>query len=258
MPMLGVLVSEGQMRVAWITCLVPLLTMVAACSTGFYTLLGAVEKPGHYSLETGAALNQILDNQQVVQQPSSRVLVWREFDGGGHTAWSKASQVCPNVQVTLGDGDLVVVSALATNTPGLEASILGEVKEQGKFLLNPGASLLDLVVWAGGPTSRADLQDCALLRDETKIPINLAPQNVLTLSRLKIRKGDIFLVGRGMRIAVGGEVRQRDIFTVSRVSPDPLGELLESAGAKQCAALHRLQILRPTLARPILVNLGHG
>lgn len=242
------------MGVRWIVWLFLMLSAGAASETGFYTLVGAVGKPGHYPLDAGATLSQILVSHQVDLQVTSRVMVWRGFHDGRHSAWTKALRVGGQEAVTLEDGDLIVVPAQATSTAGFEAAILGEVTDQGKFILNSGASLLDLIVLGGGPTPKADLQSATLLRDGREFPISLAPHNVLGLSRLKICKGDIVYVSRGLRIGVSGEVIERGIYVVSRQSMDPLGELLESAGTTSSAALDRIQIVRPSLAKPIMVN----
>lgn len=106
----------------------------------------------------------------------------------------------------------------------------------------------------GGPTSKADLQDARLLRGGQKILINLSPESVLALSRVKVRRGDVLHVPRALRIGVVGEVRVRGMYAVSRRSKDPLGKLLEWAEATPTAALHRLEILRPSLPGPLIVD----
>ena len=74
----------------------------------------------------------------------------------------------------------LLLTGLATADPvkSFVASALGEVKAQGKFSFQPGASLLDLLGQAGGSNAKADLQTAVLVRDGKEIPVDLRPENL--------------------------------------------------------------------------------
>lgn len=137
----------------------------------------------------------------------------------------------------------------------LEVSVVGEVNRQGMFLMNSGASVLDLLAQAGGITNRADVSDCVLLRNEQKIAVDMRDRTAL--GQVKLSNGDVLMINPGKRVSVTGEVREPGQFTVSFKSPDPIGDALVLAGGtKETAALHRVLLVRPTLRKPIVMNLN--
>lgn len=139
----------------------------------------------------------------------------------------------------------------------IEASALGEVRNQGKFPVNAGANILDLLALAGGPSPKADLETAILIRDEKEIPLSLAIENKKELSKLKLVNGDMLVLTAGKRISVQGEVREPGTFSVSYRSKDPVEDALRSAGGtKETAALNRVQISRPSMRKPTVVDLN--
>jgi polysaccharide export outer membrane protein len=55
----------------------------------------------------------------------------------------------------------------------IRVSVLGEVRTPGLYTVDPGASLLELVTVAGGPTSKADLQHVSVIREAQVYHLNL-------------------------------------------------------------------------------------
>lgn len=139
----------------------------------------------------------------------------------------------------------------------IEASVLGEVKSQGKFRVNAGASVLDLLALSGGPTVKADLETAALVRDEQEIPVNISPGNSKELSRIKLVNGDMLVMKAGKRVSVTGEVREPGTFAVSYLSKDPIEDALKAAGGtKETAALNRVVLTRPSVRKPVTIDLN--
>ncbi len=110
-----------------------------------------------------------------------------------------------NDLVKMQDGDLVIVRG----APDAEkVKVFGEVNRSGSYVLSYGASVLDMVYVAGGPTSSGTLSDVRWIRREG----NRIVEQKLDLSAL-LRAGrtdEIPLVSRGDVIIV-----QKKIVTVS-------------------------------------------
>ena len=139
----------------------------------------------------------------------------------------------------------------------IEASVMGEVKTQGKFRVNAGASLLDLLALAGGPGEKADLETAVLVRGEQEIPIVLGPGTTSELNKFKLMNGDLLMITAGKRISVTGEVRNPGTFAVSYKSSDPVEDALKSAGGtKETAALNRVLLVRPSMRKPTTLDLN--
>lgn len=137
-----------------------------------------------------------------------------------------------------------------------EASVLGEVRSQGKFKFPAGTSVMDLVAQAGGLSEKADPDSAVLWRAGKAIPLNLNPSGQAELSKFLLRSGDILVINRGRRIGVAGEVQTKGVYAISGQSPNPVEEAIKAAGgANDTAALSHIKIIRPTLADPIFVNL---
>lgn len=145
--------------------------------------------------------------------------------------------------------------ALAALTES-EASVLGEVRNQGKFKFFPGATVMDLLAQAGGLSDKADRDSAVLLREGKPKPLNLGVSGQAELSRLFVQNGDILYVNRGKRVGVSGEVQEKGVYAVSTKSLNSVEDAVKAAGgAKETAALSRVQIIRPSLPKPIEVNL---
>lgn len=137
-----------------------------------------------------------------------------------------------------------------------EAAVLGEVHAQGKFKFVPGSSVMDLLAQAGGVSEKADLDGAVILRAGQKITLDLSPAHQAELSRMEVQAGDILYVNRGLRIGVSGEIQNNGVYALSAKSMHPLEDSIKAAGgAKETAALHRVQIVRPGLPKALEVNL---
>ena len=143
-----------------------------------------------------------------------------------------------------------------TSLADAEAAVMGEVRSQGKFKFAAGTSVMDLLAQAGGLSEKADKDSAIIWREGKEIEINLNPAGLNELSRMQVRNGDILYVNRGKRVGVSGEVQAKGIYSVSTKSVNSVEDAVKAAGgATESAALSRVQIIRPSLAAPILVNL---
>ena len=143
-----------------------------------------------------------------------------------------------------------------TSTAEAEASVLGEVHAQGKFKFSEGATVMDLLAQAGGLSEKADRDSAILVRSNKQIPISLTPTVEDGVTTLKVRNGDILYVNRGKRVGVSGEVQIKGVYAIGSKSKNSIEEAVKSAGgANETAALNRVQLIRPSLAQPIVVNL---
>lgn len=139
----------------------------------------------------------------------------------------------------------------------IDVSAIGEVKNQGKYHVNAGASVLDLLALAGGPTIHADLQTVTLMRGEEALPLNLIASNRKELSKIKLVNGDMLNIEAGKRISVLGEVREPGTYSVSVKSLDPIEDALKMAGGtKETAALNRVLLGRASERKPWIVDLN--
>lgn len=137
-----------------------------------------------------------------------------------------------------------------------EASVLGEVRAQGKFKFPGGSSVLDLLAQAGGISEKADPDSAVLWRQGKEIPVSLSPARQAEMSRLMVRSGDILYVNKGKRVGVSGEVQTKGVYAVSVRSTNPLEDAVKAAGGPtEAAALNRIQVIRPSLGTPMIVDL---
>lgn len=77
----------------------------------------------------------------------------------------------------------------------IRVSVLGEVRTPGLYPVDPGVSLIELVTVAGGPTTKADLENVSVIRDNHVFHVNL--KSALTGSasgRVALYSNDVVFV----------------------------------------------------------------
>lgn len=137
-----------------------------------------------------------------------------------------------------------------------EVSVLGEVKNQGKFSFYYGATVLDVLAQAGGLSEKADPEYATLLRSGRTIELDLKPPGPGASTPLPLQPEDIIYVHPGLRISVAGEVQKPAVYAISRRALSPIGEALKAAaGTKPTAALGRVKIIRPSEPAPLVIDL---
>lgn len=135
-----------------------------------------------------------------------------------------------------------------------EIAVLGEVKNQGRYSIAPGATVLDVLAMAGGLTDKADPQGALIQRKNTNIEVDLSPPEGQG-APLALAGGDILYVYAGNRISIAGEVQKPGIYAVSRRSSNPLADAMKACGGpKSTAAVNRAQLHRPSLGQPLTIS----
>lgn len=79
----------------------------------------------------------------------------------------------------------------------LRVAVLGEVRQPGPYSVEPGASLLQLLSRAGGPTERADMTKAQVLREGRAVTVDL--QSALSGSvtgRYVLNSSDVLYIPR--------------------------------------------------------------
>jgi polysaccharide export outer membrane protein len=79
----------------------------------------------------------------------------------------------------------------------LRVAVLGEVRQPGPYSVEPGASLLQLLSRAGGPTERADMTRAQVVREGRAVTVDL--QSALSGSvtgRYVLNSGDVLYIPR--------------------------------------------------------------
>ncbi|MBX3166746.1 MAG: SLBB domain-containing protein [Candidatus Eremiobacteraeota bacterium] len=138
----------------------------------------------------------------------------------------------------------------------MDVSVLGEVGKAGKYTLPTGTSLLELLAQVGGVTAKADPDGAYIIRQGQQVPVNLSTANQPKLASFSMRPGDIFFVNPGRRVSVVGEVREPGIYAVSAKSTTQFEDAIKAAGGtKETAAAGRILLVRPTLEKPLTVDL---
>lgn len=81
--------------------------------------------------------------------------------------------------------------------PLIRISVLGEVVKPGLYSVDPGTSIIQLVTLVGGPTNNADLTHATVVRQGTRVSIDL--RSALTGSasgRVVLYSNDVLVVPR--------------------------------------------------------------
>jgi polysaccharide export outer membrane protein len=79
----------------------------------------------------------------------------------------------------------------------LRVAVLGEVRQPGPYSVEPGASLLQLLSRAGGPTERADMRKAQVVREGRSVKVDL--QSALSGSvtgRYVLNSNDVLYIPR--------------------------------------------------------------
>jgi protein involved in polysaccharide export with SLBB domain len=109
--------------------------------------------------------------------------------------------------------------------------VLGQVARPGQYEYQPGLSLAEVIAQAGGPTLRAALRNCFVIRKNRHIPVDLqalllrgdANQNVL------LEPGDVIVVSQlEDRVHVLGEVARPGVYDLKE--GDRLVDVVQKAG----------------------------
>lgn len=139
-------------------------------------------------------------------------------------------------------------------------SVLGQVTKPGEYPIRPGASILDVLASAGGPTDRADLTRATIMREETGGKSDPIEVNLLeAFARndgpgVKLLAGDVLFVPAAERIVVLGQVAHPGAYDLLEGQHHVSDLLADAGGLTPLAAPQRAFIMRGTEQFPVDVR----
>ena len=145
------------------------------------------------------------------------------------------------------DGDLVTVEAIAP----LSVTVTGEVKTPGVIALPPGATLVDAIARAGGPTALGTLSNVSIRhRNGSSEAVDIHDPYTKGTSSLPIplKDDDYIVIPKSERLVyVMGAVQKPDYYAVPVRDVLTVGQALSLAGGPIVnAKLSQIAVLHPT------------
>lgn len=194
-------------------------------------VLGAVANPGQVQVpQRGMLVRDVLARVSGLSpnaDPAGAVL-YPEGAEPIRLNLAEEMAVRPETGTTMKPGDFLYVPQRIVN----RVTVAGQVGSPGEIVLEPGATVLDLVLKAGGLTQQADLKDSWVIRkDGTIEQVDLSGIYSGEEAGIELRPDDALIVGKPGPLApvlVLGQVR-----TSGRFTYDPsatLADLLAMAG----------------------------
>lgn len=206
-------------------------------------VVGQVLRPGSHRLPLGARLSDAMS----------------ACGGGGESADLKRAKltragltVTVDLDAVFRKGDLTGDLALQEGDILLlpeqtrpSICLLGEWQKPGTYEFREGATVLDAVSLAGGPSADADLQGAILKRAGKEIPVDL--NAILKLGELQgnqaLLNGDVLVVPAGMRVYALGAIGKPGPLSISR-DAKPIDVLFQAGGPDPRARLERAGVVR--------------
>ncbi len=193
------------------------------------TILGAVEKPGHYQLEKGLYLRNLLARAGSLTENAAREATYISEGEVIKIDLDRllAGDIDENPVLSAGDSIYIPETTY-------QITILGEVKTPGAYNWNNNLRLTDLLALAGSQTERGDIENIKIThKDGSAESINL--KKYFTEHKIAanpaLSPGDIVLVeelATSPRIAILGEVNNPGAYNWDK--DINLADLLARAG----------------------------
>lgn len=217
-------------------------------------ILGAVAKPGPYSIEEGANPRMTdmlaLAGGLSIKTDTARITISRRSAEGQPTTVEidpvglmEQRDLAQNAQIR--DGDLITISSIKTPTVFLS----GEVKVPGAYEVKPGDGMPELLTRAGGITEAAALNKVLVQRGDKTLTVDVhsALEHGQPLD-FPLQEGDFVVVPKNLvRVLVMPAVNKPGYYSIPENGTLTVGEALSLAGgAKDRAKLKEVAILRQT------------
>lgn len=137
--------------------------------------------------------------------------------------------------------------------------VLGDVSRPGPVTLPPGATLVDALALAGGPSPTGGLTDALLVRGKTSRTVNLLPPPPGTPpDRMAAHAGDTLYIHPAPRVTVAGEVGNPSLLTMREGNFGVWAAIMSCGGPKAGAALTRVVLKRANRAEAQVLDLAQG
>ncbi len=132
----------------------------------------------------------------------------------------------------------------------ISVKIMGEVNRPGAYLINPEATLPELIAMAGGPTEAAALEGVQHLKGGNPeaaaiIPLGAGAKFAASAGtiRIQLADGDVIIVPKAKKVKVFGEVNRPGEYTVQ--PGETVADLIaEAGGPTDAAALESVQLFK--------------
>lgn len=162
---------------------------------------------GHYVLAIGDGLDIVVwRNKELSMSVTIRPDGWIAFPmvGEMRAAGLTPAELQRQIEHALGESIVSpAVTVLVTKVPGFKVSILGKVRQPGRYDVQDSVTVLDVLAQAGGPNEYADPEQMYVLRradppsaEYVRIPVKYSA--TLTAGKenpnVLVRAGDIIVV----------------------------------------------------------------
>jgi len=218
------------------------------------TVRGAVKTPGGYDMRPGWTVRELLAAAGDLLTPSGppapdqmRATLIRK--SGERIVLNMAqllSQEGAASLPALEPDDVLIVEDLS-----IQVNVDGQVVNPGSFSLPPGATALDALRAAKGPTDKASLTHATIRRGGQIIPVNLLPfrsGNVQNANLQVLQRSDILLIPENKdRVFICGGVQRPSIYAIPEDEPLTLMDAIALAGGPVAhAKIKEVHLLRKT------------
>jgi len=170
--------------------------------------------------------------------------------GAVHIAGLSPALAAQRIETALRDGHyLLNPHVTITISSDRRISVIGEVKNPGRYTLDANATVLDLLASAGGTTNEASDNIYVLRREAsgetTRLPVNL--RGLLDESQpvapVRLRPGDSVLVPRAAQFRIYGEVKNPSTYRL-QTGMRVFEALALAGGVTERGSRHRIEIQR--------------
>lgn len=201
-------------------------------------------------------------NIQVYGQPDMATTVYVADDGSLPVALIGSvnvnglspAEASHKIEEALQGGHFLVdphVTMTVVQSRSQRVSVLGEVKAPGRFPIDTGTTVFDLLAQAGGTT--ADAGDIVyILRqnqdgDVQRIPVYLrsSPAAVASVASQTMQSGDSLLVPKAEQFSIYGEVTHPDSYRLEQ-GMTVIQAIVRAGGVTPRGSERRVEIRRPT------------
>ncbi len=212
------------------------------------SVLGQVSSPGSYIIKGGYTLIDLISKAGGLTDKANKgdASLMRE----GKVVSIDLDELLmkgnlkQNIEVQA--GDVLLVPELTEMERNV--IILGQVDRPGMYPLYPGESLLSIILGAGGPTAKADLANCSLVRGRTSMKLDLASlfRSGDMSKDIELKEGDLLIIPELVKaetISLLGQIAKPGRYEFEK-EDTLLGAIIEAGGVTDKADLANSFLVR--------------